>query len=160
MRPATAILTGIIIACLWSIPVAARRQSTISRNLKPASYTPAPEPVHKADTINASQLCGILLSGYDKPINASRETFFITNRTDSVLSSLTIMFTYSDMTGRLLHKATHSIPCDIPPGETRSVSVPAWDRQHSFYYHKSAVPRRKSTPFAVTHTIIRATTGH
>lgn len=148
----------IAIACLCFNPLMGRKQSTMSRGLKPATTVAAtPENGAWTDTVEDVRLKALGLSGYDKPINATRETFFVSNRTDSTIVSLTITLTYTDMSGRLLHKATHTVSCDIPAGETRSAWVPAWDRQHSFYYHKSTVPRRSSTPYDVTYIIDRAT---
>ncbi len=153
------LLLTIIILCLTTVPVMARKQSTMSRGLRPTPTTVAAQTnqTSETDTIAADRLHAIVLSGYDKPINATRETFFVTNSTDSTLVALTVTLTYHDMTGRLLHKATHTINCHIPAGETRAVPVPTWDRQHSFYYHKAAAPRRRSTPYSVSHTIDRAT---
>ena len=152
------LLLTIITLCVCLAPAMARKQSTISRGLRPSSTTTAAQTNRQAatDTIDATRLHAIALSGYDKPINANRETFFVTNGTDRTLVGLTITLTYHDMSGRLLHKATHTINCDIPAGETRAASVTTWDRQHSFYYHKGTAPRRRSTPYSVSHAIDRA----
>lgn len=112
-------------------------------------------PVEEADTIRTG-LEGIVLSGYDKPNQATREAFFVTNRhADSLtVAELNITLTYSDLQGRMLHQATRSIKCHIPAGATRRVEIPSWDRNCSFHYFRSPAPKRRpSTPYRVTSSI-------
>lgn len=103
----------------------------------------------------------LTLSGYDKTNAALTEAFFVTNNNDSLtVKTLNVTLTYSDMTDRQLHEATHTVNCDIPPGQTRQVTVPTWDRQHSFHYFHSVAPKRKvSTPFKVSSAINWVKTG-
>ncbi|MCI9285566.1 MAG: hypothetical protein HFJ91_07195 [Muribaculaceae bacterium] len=101
----------------------------------------------------------IELSGYDKPLRSRRETMLVTNRLGSHVTSLTVTITYLDLQGRQLHEATVDIPADIPPGATRMVSFPSWDRQLSYYYHLGQHPRTPNvTPYTVTCVVRSVTT--
>lgn len=90
-----------------------------------------------------------LLTGYDKRAGSDTESFFITNRADSILTSFTIELTYLASDSTQLHRRTVTRRCDIAPGETMRHDIRSWDRQHSFYYHKSMAPRGKyrATPY-------------
>ena len=146
-----------ISACLL-LTVAAlaepRRQSTSRGRLKavPTATISTSETTVAPDTLH-SEIQSIEIAGYDKPATASKETFFVINGTDSTITELTVTFTYTDMQGRQLHQATHTIACSIPPRGTRMLSVPSWDRQRSFHYRLSTPPRKQSTPYDVTHRI-------
>lgn len=87
--------------------------------------------------------------GFDKTVNSSTESFFISNTTDSTLTGVTLDITYHDMQGRQLHRWDVTFDCNIPPGETKRQDVKSWDTQKSFYHHQSAKPRRQATPFKV-----------
>lgn len=91
----------------------------------------------------------IVFSGYDKPAAASKEAFLVTNNTDVTLLETTVSVTYKDMEDRMLHKRSSTIKCNIPPGETRKLEIPTWDSQMSYYYFRSAEPRRTATPYKV-----------
>lgn len=145
-----------ILLCLLTVATVAggtRRQSTNRGRLKAvtAGYgAPAAAPdIIVADTI-VPDSSDISIAGYDKPVNASKETFFVINRTSRTITSLTITLSYVDMRGRQLHQATHTVECDIPPHQTRMTAVPSWDRQRSFHYHLSGKPRKQSTPYDVS----------
>ncbi|MDE6697481.1 MAG: hypothetical protein K2K25_11430 [Muribaculaceae bacterium] len=87
--------------------------------------------------------------GFDKTITSNLESFFVSNGIDSEISGMEIQITYFDLKGRQLHKRTVSIDCSIPAGETMRTDIKSWDTQKSFYYHKSAKPKRQATPFDV-----------
>lgn len=136
----------LILLLLCALAANARRQVT-----GPAKVAAPPAEIEAADTIRTN-LEGIALSGYDKPNQALREAFFVTNNhPDSIeIAELNITFTYSDMKGRMLHEATRAIKCTIPAGETRRVEVPSWDRNCAFHYYRSQAPKRRaSTPYKV-----------
>lgn len=147
----TAILT-VITAVLTALTCGARKQSTSHGHIKAAATT-AESRHSEAAYETVDSIAGLSLYGYDKPLNASAESFYAVNGSGSDIVMLTVEFTYFDMKGRQLHKAEHTLRCDIPAGETRKLSVPTWDRQHSLYYYKSTVPRRSATPYSVTHVI-------
>lgn len=112
-----------------------------------------------ADTI-APARGELRLSGFDKPLRSRTETFFVTNSladTTATVVSLTVRLDYSAMDGRQLHSAERTVRCHIPPGQTRRVEVPSWDRQQTFYYHRnSPPPRAQGTPFKVSSTVVSA----
>lgn len=116
--------------------------------------------LHRPDTTAA--VCGdslplpwpraVTFSGYDKTVDSNSETFFATNHLlpDSTLTAIFITLTYTDMQGRMLHKADKKIDVEIPSGETRHITIAAWDKNHVFHYHASPTPtRRQSSPYKV-----------
>ena len=60
-----------------------------------------------ADTVTAGIEKTVTVSGYEKPLRASKETVLVTNR-DSVraLDELTLLIEYKTTDGRMLHKRT------------------------------------------------------
>lgn len=157
----TILLTAAAILLLGAIPAEGRR---LTRRL------PTPKPDKTAlsdsgrivvsiegDSIAATRLDSLSAKGYDKPVDASAESIFITNGCCSGLLHVTLRITYSDMKGNLLHRRDVDIDCDVPPGETRKLDFPTWDRQRSFYYHGSRAPkRRQATPYRIKAEIISA----
>lgn len=137
---------------LLVVAFAGEAQRTTRRNLKeiPEVDTVA---VVKTDTLLNADVNVIILSGYDKPLSSHRETFFVTNNGSATVISIGVTFDYRDSKSRQLHSVTTSVDCEIPPGETRQLSIPSWDKQKSFYYYRSAKPRRQATPYSVSHTI-------
>ncbi|MDE7421376.1 MAG: hypothetical protein K2N35_14350 [Muribaculaceae bacterium] len=87
--------------------------------------------------------------GFDKTVTSNLESFFISNALDSEISGMEIQLTYFDMKGRQLHKRTATLNVKVPPHETLRTDIKTWDTQKSFYYHKSAKPKRQATPFSV-----------
>jgi hypothetical protein len=150
-----------ILALFAIIPLSAKKIKTgpASAHLKVEKIATAATAAD-CDTIFAP-VDFLTLSGYDKTNAALTEAFFVTNNSDSlIVKSLGITLTYSDMTDRQLHEATHTVNCDIPPRQTRQLAVPSWDRQHSFHYFRSVAPKRKaSTPFKVSSAINWVKTG-
>lgn len=102
-----------------------------------------------ADCNKGYTLDQIVMSGYDKPLTSAQETFFITNNTDRILSGLTLYVEYLTLDGRQLDKRFIKLSCAVPPGETRIAKIPSWDTQKSFFYEKSARPKRQATPYKV-----------
>lgn len=94
-------------------------------------------------------LDSVIFSGYDKPATATKEAFLVTNKTDVRLLEITVSVTYKDMKDRMLHKRSSTVKCNIPPGETRKLEFPTWDSQMSYYYFRSAEPKRTATPYKV-----------
>lgn len=143
-------LLPLLLIALSAAGLSARRISTGPGRLAVEADTPVP-----ADTLRPDS-AQLRLSGYDKPNSATRETFFATNcHPDSVrISRLRLTFSYFDMSGRQLHEETRTVDCDIPPGATRRLSVPSWDRNNAFHYFRSPAPvRRQSTPYRVASRI-------
>lgn len=142
----------ILLLMLLVVPAAdARRRRTGPAKLRreAAEATTAATLPQIYDTIVPA--AGLIsCAGYDKPNSATRETFFITNADTLDLECVNLTLEYFDMKGRQLHSATHSVSVELPAGQTRSVSVPSWDRNNAFHYFRSAAPkRRRSTPYSV-----------
>lgn len=131
------------------------RTVTTRRNLEVRQEVKESVGMRYADTI-ASPGDSLVVAGYDKMLRSTCETFFVVNSTSRHLKSISVTFTYYDMHGRMLHSRTAEIPCDIPGGETRQLSLPSWDTQQLFYYHASPAPRRAATPYTVTYDIVYA----
>lgn len=108
------------------------------------------------DTVTVVSQSDIRLSGYDKPLNSRKESLFVSNRTEREITAVEIRITYKDMQQRMLHETEKLLRTDIPPGETRRVEFPSWDRQNSFYYYKGRQPRVGNvTPYRVDCSVIR-----
>lgn len=138
-------LMFILLATLVVFSAGAKRQKTGPGKL---AREQSAEPVIVYDTIRPGM---VRCSGYDKPNSATRETFFITNLDSVDIAGVGLVFEYSDTQGRQLHRVAHTILADIPAGQTRSLSVPSWDRNNAFHYFRSNAPqRRRSTPYQVT----------
>lgn len=100
----------------------------------------------------------IRFSGFDKPAYSRNESFFITNNSHDPLCRLELSVTYLLSDGRMLHERVIPVECDIPPGHTRNVTVPAWDRQGTFRYCRSKAPARGGAiPFDVSFTPVSFT---
>ena len=131
----------LLTAALCTPGIAARRHRATRTGLHPANQEAAAEPADSFVTMTPAD-GDITLSGYDKPLRSSVESMFVTNHTSDTLTALRLDCTYTDLRGRELH--TRSVDADIEllPGATRQITFPSWDRQHSFYYHRSQKPRR------------------
>lgn len=158
MRRLIAIFTVSILAA------SACAQKTTRRNLKPApaaavSTVAVPEDTLSGDSAKAL----ILVTGYEKPLRASKETVMVSNRdTSRTITECQLEIRYHDMRGRLLHSRDVSVFPDVPAGETRMVSFPTWDINRLFYYHVNT-PRRtgaQATPYTVTITPVRILLRH
>lgn len=89
-------------------------------------------------------------SGFDKALNSSKESFFITNINKAHLTQITFDITYFTTDRVMLHKREIILNCEIPSDETRRYDISAWDSQHQFYYLKTGPsPKRQGTPFVV-----------
>lgn len=94
--------------------------------------------------------------GFDKTASATAESFFIVNDLDSILNGVEVEITYFDMKGRQLHRRICEVECMVAPHETMRIDIKSWDTQKSFYYHRSAKPKRQATPFEVNIKLLKA----
>ena len=88
--------------------------------------------------------------GYEKTLRSTRETVFLTNLSGKELDRVIFHITYFDAQGRQLHKVRKNLYAGIPPGETRRLDFPTWDRQFAFYYIRSPRPRVSAIPYNVS----------
>lgn len=98
---------------------------------------------------NGYRLDQVVFTGFDKTLKNSKESFFIINNTDRVLTGVTLYIDYRTPDGRQLTKRFLKLSCSIPPGETRKADIPTFDTQRSFYYIDSERPKRGGNPFNV-----------
>ena len=147
-----------VIALLLTAP-AVNGEKTLRKKLRPN-----PEMVRENgekemtqavfDTVCVTSQADIRLSGYDKPLNSRKESLFVTNKLPRDITAVELRINYTDMSGRQLHEVTRTIRADIPAGTTRRIDFQSWDKQNSFYYHKSRQPRSANvTPFKVDCTV-------
>lgn len=125
-------------------PRAGRRSAPVSASVELAR-----------DTVAFPATDSISVAGFEKPLRAMKETMFITNNTDEAVVDVGLDIIYTDLKGRMLHRATHNVEAAIPAGETRRVEVPSFDSSGLFYYRLSPVPARATTatPFDVKVTV-------
>ncbi len=131
--------------------------ATAQRTTRPGRVRTAVPVAERVATPPADTLAAppgaIVLSGYDKTLAATRESFFVTNTLDSAtVVWLAATIDYLDTAGRQLHRRRATMRCAIPAGQTRRIDIPSWDRQHVYYYRASE-PRRRvqaaASPFDV-----------
>lgn len=104
----------------------------------------------EADSIVLEECRGLLeFSGFDKPYNSRKETFLITNSTGRYIAGVKVKIEYHDLQERMINAREETIVRNIPPGETRMVSLKAFDPQSTLYYHRSRAPRYGGQPFTV-----------
>ena len=146
------ILTAIIAAAVAASAPARRYAKPGATRAAAAPHETVPEAVF--DTV-AADTSRIQVAGFEKTLASTRETMFIVNGLDRPVEGLALDIVYSDMSGRMLHSASHTVAAHIPAGESRMVSVPSFDRQKVFYYHLSPAPTRArvATPFKVQVTV-------
>ncbi len=142
----------IVIIFLSAVAVAVA-QRTSRQRLRPEASTGASvsveTPVPQFVAVSPDSVA-VSLAGYDKPQRSSRESFHAINSDTVWIGALALTFTYFDISGQMLHRAARRVAADLPPGETRLVTVPSWDRQRAFYYIHSAPQRTAGTPYEVT----------
>lgn len=156
------ILTALSVAALLAFAGPAYGQNTL-RKLPPAAKKSKKKTVKvndlaadaqqvPADTVTVGIETSVTLSGYEKPLRASKETILVTNAdTVRTLDELTFIIEYKTTAGRMLHKRTVTVYPLTEPGETRLVTFPTWDINRLFYYHLNQ-PRTNSqaTPYTVS----------
>ncbi len=150
----------IVMAVLTALAcgIAAQAQQTTRKRLKKSERVEAVSTVTVAyDTIAGTEAETMAqITGYEKPLRASRETFMLRNLSAKRLVEGEFELTYYDMKGNMLHRRTVRTRLDIPAGERRMVSLRPWDVNRMFYYHLNR-PQRTSaqaTPYAVKIKII------
>ena len=140
----------LMLLMLVGLPLMSQRVRTTRRQLHRSV-------AETADTLQALQRpdiivppdSGVVLSGFDKPVSSMYETMFATNRLDRRIDCVYLSLEYFDSAGRQLHSRRCCVRAVIPAGETRQLSFRTWDRQGSFYYHRSRRPRVSAAPFSV-----------
>lgn len=96
----------------------------------------------------------ITFTGYDKQLNATKESFFVVNSGTEMVRGFTVQINYKSEDGEQYHKRIQTLTTSIPPGETRKIDIPSWDTQCSFYYRLSTPPRRSAIPYDIDFTLL------
>lgn len=145
-RTARTLITALLAAASLSGAFPAVADKTLRGKLRPdrealrfTTHTDTCTQLY--DTIRPVSPEAVRLSGYDKPLASRTESLFVSNSLDREITEIELRLTYTDMRGRMLHEAVRTIRAIIPPGATRRVEFPSWDRQQSFYYHRGRKPR-------------------
>lgn len=142
MRRTLYILISLLALGLIGLQLEAGRRVTTRRALKAAETAPADTTVLVTVVAEEGELTA---SGYDKPRRTTRESMLITNNGLRAVRGVVLSITYNDLQGRMLHHARVRLNCLIAPGETKMVTWRSWDRQESYYYHRSRKGSRYST---------------
>lgn len=142
------ILLAIAVSAVF---LSAEAQRTTRSHLKRGQTTETKSDKPTFDTVAATADSLLFqFSGYEKTLRSSKESFFITNRSDSTVNRLAIEITYKDIKGRPLDTRQVEFDVYLPAGETRRVDLSSWDKQNVFYYHRSPMPRStRATPYRV-----------
>lgn len=99
----------------------------------------------------------IRLTGYDKPLRSYRESIYVSNPSRRTLRYINLEITYFDEAGQQMHRRDVKLNITIPPGETRQLTFPSWDKQRNMYYIKSGKPRTSDgTPYSISAKITQA----
>ena len=144
-----------LLALACTLPGAARRQRTTRHRLtERIQYT-----YYASDTLAADPDSLITFSGYDKTLRSHKETILAFNGSKDTVTALTIMLTYMDMQGHQLHVRRVTLRQPLPPGERRMFTFASWDKQNSYYFHRSEPGRlryQSVTPYRVKVKALRA----
>lgn len=125
-----------------------QRKVTTRRGLKTEHQSTAPFSPRPRQTVTVAD-SAVKFAGFDKPLQSLNESLFLTNLSDFHFNTVYITLDYFDRHNRKLHSRSQTVIADIPPGETRLLTFPSWDRNKSFYYTGGRTPRGKSTGFTV-----------
>ena len=142
-----------------AMPAQDMRSATPRQSRRTVARTPQERVVIEYDTVVSPAADSIAVDGFEKPLRSMRESMTVHNRTARPLVSVGLDMVYTDLSGRMIHRARHNVNAMIPPGESRRIDVPTFDSSASFYYRHSARPRYTShaTPFDVAVTVIYIT---
>lgn len=127
--------TRILLAALALVSALTTPAQRLSRPTPKAARRPAVAAVvlPAADTVAAPPVDSVVVVGFDKPCRVGRETMFVVNNTSRHIDDINFVINYFDMQQRRLHAAEHTVAIDVPPGETRLVTVQSFDRNGMFY---------------------------
>jgi len=148
LRPVA--LIGLTLMAGLQLECFPQRVNSTAKKLKVVKPTePLGLPEAMVDTVAATADM-VRFAGYDKSLRATRETVFVTNLSPTCeIRHVVFHITYFDAQGRQLHRARHSLYAPVPVGETRRLDFPSWDKQFSFFYARSARPRKPAIPYTV-----------
>ncbi len=143
----------ILIALCFGAVLLSVAQRTTRRTPRRTAVAQTVERVAAApgDTITEPGADSVAVSGFEKPLRATRESMYVTNHSSRDITSLALEIEYLTTSGRQLHKREVDVTADIPAGETRMVEIASFDRQGLYHYRLTIPPKRaaQATPFDV-----------
>lgn len=152
------IATMLAAIMIISAPLPAEARKITTKLKSPTSIKTTTKQAARIEKLDSLQLAAtsplISFSGYDKAASVNKESFLITNDSDIPIARLLLDIIYTDLDGRMINRRQEPIDAVIPQGETRAVSIKAFDPQRTLYYKRSTPPRKGGAPFDVKITII------
>ncbi len=144
--------------CARKIKTSLRSGKSKKKNSKETQKSDLPKKESSASSI--FELCNdsteinllkrnITFSGYDKSASSAYESLCITNSSDRAISEIILDITYTDLSGRMIHRREVTQSIEIPPGETRTISFRHYDRQKTLYFKRSTPPRKGGMPYDI-----------
>lgn len=129
------------------IPAASGQHALRQGRLLKTELTSATESAMRPHTDST-----VTVAGFEKALRSKRETMFVTNHSRDTITALWLTADYTDTLGRQLHRQSRPINVDLPPGQTRRIEQPSFDRDGMFYYYQTPPARSTTaaTPFKVT----------
>jgi len=130
------------------------RRKGVGKTVKPrqaAIIATHADTIVDIDAIKA----GARIGDYRKATVSRVESVMLTNLSDSdTIHAMDIDIDYRTIDGQQLNRRTVTLRSTIPPGQTRFVSFPSFDRQQLFYYRGTPPARTtgRTTSFDVTIT--------
>ena len=141
-------LLAIILAAIVALSAAADRTTRSRLKVKKPAVTAV--NFAEADTLWQPADSLLVISGYEKPLDATWEALLVTNHLPDGIKGLNLSINYLDLNGHQLHKVTRTIQVACPAGQTRKVRFSSWDRNRSYFYHRGRQPRTSGvTPYTV-----------
>lgn len=148
-------MKNLILVVALAVSLSLWAQKTTRSKLKSDSSAMAAQiSAAAADTLRLDS-GQVTVSGYEKSLRATVESFFITNHTADSLAEVSLTIEYRDMNGRQLHQRTEAVKLSLPPGSTRMARISSWDKQKVWYYYLTVPTRTRnyqSTPYRVAIT--------
>ncbi len=145
--------------------------SSLSRLVEKRSNTPvevlpdtvfgyeSPEEIVEQVTTQERQLVfdetAISMSGFDKRMSDTKESFLLRNNTPYHLSRVVIKFVYSFPDGTMIDSRERVVECDLMPRATRRCEIPSFDTSRNYYHVDSPPTRTAGRPFKVSFQLLR-----
>ena len=80
-------------------------------------------------------------------------TIALKNNTKEDIHNVTFVLDYLDMDGKPLDYKTFTYAIDIAPGKTKKLDIPAYERDRSYEYYKTAIGSPSHPKFKVQYTL-------
>ena len=144
----------LILLCINTLDARTRTTRKNLQSLEVPVAALVPDDSLLPDSLAQFDPDAVSLKGFSKRASDAKESFFITNNTDSRMSAVRLLLRYTTMGGEMLTQRTVNIPVNLKPGETKLVSVKSFDVQRLFYFYAGPQPRKQATPFKVAFRLV------